>query len=161
MGIKYEDLHIYWSLQQILAMPNCWQRYSENCLPYQILSMLMGSSAQGTNYHPWQVHAYYERFILQYVGLWHSSVSWWYPCVLLYSEETALVTRKYSGMLTSVYVFWYKLNKYSFLCNSTKFIGFNIIPKGMHISDSKVWSLNERLVPTIVKQLFLSFVKYF
>ena len=33
------------------------------------------------------------------------------------------------------YTFYCKLKKCSFLCNSTTFLGFNIIPKGMYISD--------------------------
>ena len=59
--------------------------------------------------------------------------------------------------------FYYKLKKCSFLCNSTVFLGFDIMPEGMHISDSKVQSLNKWPVPTIVKkiELFLVFVQYF
>ena len=49
------------------------------------------------------------------------------------------------------YKFYCKLKKYSLLRNSTMFLSFHITPKGTHNSYSKVWSLNERLVPTIVK----------
>ena len=49
------------------------------------------------------------------------------------------------------YMFYCKLNKCSFLYNSTIFVGFNIMSEGMHISDSKVQSLNEWPVPTTLK----------
>ena len=49
------------------------------------------------------------------------------------------------------YTFYCKLKKCSFLCNSTIFLGFDITPEGMHISDLKVQSLNEWPVPTTVK----------
>ena len=49
------------------------------------------------------------------------------------------------------YTFYCKLKKCSFLCNSTTFLGFNIMPEGMHISDLKVQSLSEWPVPTSVK----------
>ena len=35
-------------------------------------------------------------------------------------------------------IFYCKLGKCSFFCNSTTFLSFNVIAKGMHISDSKV-----------------------
>ena len=39
-------------------------------------------------------------------------------------------------------------------------VGFGLELEGMHVSDSKVWSLNEWPVPTMLKkvQLFLGFV---
>ena len=57
------------------------------------------------------------------------------------------------------YIFYCKLKKCSFLWNSAMFLNFDITPKGMCISDSKVWSLNKWPVPTTVKyvQLFLEF----
>ena len=36
------------------------------------------------------------------------------------------------------YTFYCKLKKCSFLCNSTTFLGFNVMPEGIGISDSKV-----------------------
>ena len=57
------------------------------------------------------------------------------------------------------YTFYCKLKKCSFLYNSRMFLSFNTIPEGMHISDSKVQSLNEWLVPTTV-QLVLSFLGF-
>ena len=36
------------------------------------------------------------------------------------------------------YTFYCKLKMYSFLCNSTTFVGFNVTPEGMHKSDWKV-----------------------
>ena len=61
------------------------------------------------------------------------------------------------------YMFYCKLKKCSFLCNSTMSLGFDVMPEGMHISNSKVQSLNKWSVPTTVKkvQLFLGFVQYF
>ena len=41
------------------------------------------------------------------------------------------------------YMLYCKLKKCSFLSNSTVFLSFNITPVGMHIGDSKVWSLNK------------------
>ena len=49
------------------------------------------------------------------------------------------------------YTFYCKLKKCSFLCNSTMFLGFDVTPEGMCISDSKVQSLGEWPVPTTVK----------
>ena len=49
------------------------------------------------------------------------------------------------------YMFYCKLNKCSFLRNSTTFLGFDVTPEGMRISDSKVRSLSEWPVPTTVK----------
>ena len=49
------------------------------------------------------------------------------------------------------YTFYCKLKKCSFLCNSTTFLGFDVTPEGIHISDSKVKNLSEWPVPTTVK----------
>ena len=49
------------------------------------------------------------------------------------------------------YMFYCKLKKFSFLHNSTMFLGFNITPESMRISDSKVQSLSKWPVPTTVK----------
>ena len=59
--------------------------------------------------------------------------------------------------------FYCKLKKYSFFHTSTTFLGFDITPKGLKISDTKVKSLRERLQPTTVKEVqsFLGFVQYF
>ena len=58
------------------------------------------------------------------------------------------------------YTFYCKLKKCSFLHNSKTFLGFNITPKGICISDLKVQNLKNWPVPTIVKQVqsFLGFV---
>ena len=49
------------------------------------------------------------------------------------------------------YTFYCKLKKCSFLRNSTTFLGFDVTPEGMRISDSKVLSLSEWPVPSTVK----------
>ena len=49
------------------------------------------------------------------------------------------------------YTFYCKLKKCSILCNNTTFLGFDITPEGMHISNSKVQSLNECPIPTTAK----------
>ena len=50
------------------------------------------------------------------------------------------------------YIFYRKLKKCSFFFyNSATFRSFDITPKGMYISDSKLWSLNEWPVPTVVE----------
>ena len=49
------------------------------------------------------------------------------------------------------YMFYSKLKKCSFLHNSTTFLGFDVTPEGMYISDSKVQSLSKWPVPTTVK----------
>ena len=62
------------------------------------------------------------------------------------------------------YTFYCKLKKCScFLCNITKFLSFDVTSEGMHISDSKVRSLNEWPVSTTLKkaQSFFGFVQYF
>ena len=50
-----------------------------------------------------------------------------------------------------LYMFYCELKKWSLLYNSTIFLGFNIMPEGMYISDLKVQSLNKWPVPTTVK----------
>ena len=49
------------------------------------------------------------------------------------------------------YTFYCKLKKCSFLCNSITFLGFDITPEGMRISDLKVQSLSKWPVLTTVK----------
>ena len=49
------------------------------------------------------------------------------------------------------YIFYCKLKKCSFLRNSTMFLGFDVTPEGMRISDLKVQSLSKWPVPTTVK----------
>ena len=41
------------------------------------------------------------------------------------------------------YEFYCKLKKYSFFQRTTTFLGFDITPEGLQISDAKVWSLKE------------------
>ena len=48
------------------------------------------------------------------------------------------------------YIFYYKLKRCSFLCNNTIFLGFYITAEGMCIRGSKVLSLNEWLVNTML-----------
>ena len=49
------------------------------------------------------------------------------------------------------YTFYCKIKKCSFLCNSTMFLGFDVMPEGMCISNLKVQSLSKWPVPTTVK----------
>ena len=49
------------------------------------------------------------------------------------------------------YAFYCKLKKCSFLLNSKIFLGFDIMPEGMLVSDLKVQSLNKWPVCTTVK----------
>ena len=73
--------------------------------------------------------------------------------ILMYSG----MVDKYFTLLEQVlaclhqYTFYCKLKKCSFLCNSTMFLGFDVMPEGMHISDSKVQSLGKWPVTTTVK----------
>ena len=79
------------------------------------------------------------------------------------------IVKKHFMLLKKVLAYFYqhtfycKLKKCSFLYNVKTFLGFNITPKGMHISDQKVQSLNKQLVPTTVKevQFSLGFEQYF
>ena len=48
------------------------------------------------------------------------------------------------------YKFYCKLKKCSFLQWTTTFLGFDIMPEGLQISDAKVQSLKEWLKPTTV-----------
>ena len=49
------------------------------------------------------------------------------------------------------YMFYCKLKKCSFLCNSITFLGFDVMTEGMRISDSKGQSLGKWSVPSTVK----------
>ena len=65
--------------------------------------------------------------------------------ILIYShivKEHFMVVKKVLAYLCQ-YMIYCKLKKCSFLRNSTMFLDFDIIPKGMHISNSRVWSCNE------------------
>ena len=61
------------------------------------------------------------------------------------------------------YEFYCKLKKCSFLQWTITFLGLDIMPEGLKISDAKVRSLKEWLKPTTVQQvqLFLAFVQFF
>ena len=61
------------------------------------------------------------------------------------------------------YKFYCKLKKCSFLRQTTTFLGFDIMPEGLQISDAKVRSLKEWLKPTTIQQVqsFLGFVQFF
>ena len=61
------------------------------------------------------------------------------------------------------YKFNCKLKKCSFLQQTTTFLGFDISPEGLKISDAKIRSLKEWLKPTTIQQLqpFLGFVQFF
>ena len=61
------------------------------------------------------------------------------------------------------YEFYCKLKKYSFLQKTTTFLGFDISPERLWISDAKIKSLKEWPKPTTVQQVqsFLGFVQFF
>ena len=61
------------------------------------------------------------------------------------------------------YKFYCKLKKCSFLQWTTTFLGFDISPEGLQISDAKIRSLKEWPKPTTIQQvqLFLGFVQFF
>ena len=61
------------------------------------------------------------------------------------------------------YKFYCKLKKCSFLQQTTTFLGFDISPEGLQISDAKIRSLKKWPKPTTVQQvqLFLGFVQFF
>ena len=73
--------------------------------------------------------------------------------VLIYSDTPA----RHFQLLDQVflhlrqYAFYCKLKKCSFLRSSTTFLGFDITPEGMKISDAKVRSLKEWPTPTTVQ----------
>ena len=64
---------------------------------------------------------------------------------------------EYSGLLEKVYTclykhaFYCKLKKCRFLHKTTTFLEFDITPEGMHISDAKVRSIKEWLMPTTIQ----------
>ena len=61
------------------------------------------------------------------------------------------------------YEFYCNLKKCSFLQWTTTFLGFNISPEGLKISDAKIRSLKEWPKPTTVQQVqvLLGFVQFF
>ena len=73
--------------------------------------------------------------------------------ILVYScmvKEHFILLKKILALLYQ-YIFYCKLKKCSYLYNSMIFLGFDITPKSMHISDLKVQSLDKWPVPTTVK----------
>ena len=73
--------------------------------------------------------------------------------ILMYST----VVEKHSELLEKVvthlykYAFYCKLKKCSFLPKNTTFFGFDISPKSIHISDTKVRSLKKWLKPATIQ----------
>ena len=85
--------------------------------------------------------------------------------VLIYStmvEEHFELLEKVFACLCK-YKFYCKLKKCSFLQWTTTFLGFDIMPEGLQISDAKVRSLKEWPKPTTIQQvqLFLGFMQFF
>ena len=80
------------------------------------------------------------------------------PC----GERTLLLLEKALAHL-HYNTFYYKLKKCSFLYNCTIFLGFDVTPIGMFISDAKVQSLYEWPVPITIEKLqsLLGFIQYF
>ena len=72
--------------------------------------------------------------------------------VLIYST----IVEEYFELLEKVFTclckhaFYCKLKKCSFLCKISTFLGFDITPDSMHISDAKVLSLKEWLNSTTI-----------
>ena len=71
----------------------------------------------------------------------------WYSGVAVILDDIFMylwMVMKYFMLLETVlvclqqYTFYCKLKKFSLLHNNTMFISFDIMPEGMHISDSKV-----------------------
>ena len=73
--------------------------------------------------------------------------------VLIYStmveEHFELLEKVFACLLK--YKFYCKLKKWSFLRQITTFLGFDITPEGLKISDVKVQSLKQRPKPTTIQ----------
>ena len=72
--------------------------------------------------------------------------------VIIYStmvEEHFELLKKVFAHLHK-YKFYCKLKKCSFLQRTTTFLGFDITPEGLQISDDKLWSLKEWPKPTTI-----------
>ena len=85
--------------------------------------------------------------------------------MLIYStmvEEHFELLEKIFAHLNKCEFYW-KLKKCSFLQWTTAFLGFDITPEWLQISDAKVKSLKEWPNPTTIQQvqLFLGFVHFF
>ena len=94
----------------------------------------MGCNAHGAYERTCHVHAYHEQPVLD---MWDSDVAVFLDNILLYSctvDEHFMLLEKVLAHLCQ-YTFYYKLKNCSFLHNSTTFLGFNVTPEGMHISD--------------------------
>ena len=85
--------------------------------------------------------------------------------VLIYSTMAEKYFEPLEKVFTRLwkYKFYCKLKKCSFLQWTTTFLGFDITPEGLQISDAKVQSLKEWLKPTTIQQVqsFLGFVQFF
>ena len=110
----------------------------------------MGRNAYGAYKCTCHVHANHEQLVFGHVGFWCGSVPRQYPHVLGTVDEHLMLLEQVLACLRQ-YTFYCKLKKCSFLCNSTTFLGFDVMPEGMGISDLKVQSLSEWPVPTTVK----------
>ena len=85
--------------------------------------------------------------------------------VLIYSNTSEGHFKLLEKVLAHLrrYEFYCKLKKCSFLRRTTTFLGFDISPEGLRISDAKIRSLKEWPKPTTVQQVqsFLGFVQFF
>ena len=148
---KCEVLHIYWSLQWILAVPYCWWRYPKDSLLHKVWSLQMGYIAHGAYEIPCHIYTNHEQPVFQHVEFWHDSISRWHPCVLAYGIRALHIIKKSTGMLIISIRSTVSLRSAVFYTTVQYSLGFNIMLEGIHISNLKVWSLNEWPVPTTVK----------
>ena len=87
-----------------------------------------------------------------FVDLLNKGVVVFLDDVLIYSMTMEGHFELLEKVFTCLYKheFYCKLKKCSFLRKTTTFLGFDITPEGIYISDAKVWSLKEWPKPTTI-----------
>ena len=102
----------------------------------------MGCNANGSDKYTGNVHANNEYL---FVDMLDEGIVVFPDNILIYSitsEEHFKLLEKVFTCLHK-HAFYCKLKKCSFLCKTTSFLGFDITPDGMCISNAKVQSLKK------------------
>ena len=122
---KCKVLYIYWSLQCILAMPYCWQRYFKDHFLYEKQSIQISSHAYGAYKCTCHIYVNYEQPIHWYFFL-DFIMAVFLDNILMYSctiKEHFILLEKLLVCYISIHS-TVSLRSFSFLYNSTMLLSF-------------------------------------
>ena len=154
-------LHNISSLQWLLVVLYSRGRYTKDSLPNPVWAIQMGRDANGTENVP---ATFMQTMNNLFEDMLDQGVVVFLNDVLIYSTTSEGHFKLLEKMFVCLqkYEFYCKLKKCSFLWRTTTFLGFDISPEGLQISNAKIRSLKEWPKPTTVQQVqsFLGFVQF-